>query len=381
MSDEKKAELELFRDNVRRFVKNEVTPYYEKWDKDGIIPREMWNKFGEAGLLCVDIPEEYGSPNVDFEFSMVIAEEFNLVGCGAVGGGMLVHSDIVAHYLVNKGTQEQKEKYLPKMVSGEIVGAIAMTEPGTGSDLQGIKTTAKMDGDDFIINGSKTFISNGQHCDIVIVAARTDMTVPGSKGTSLFIVEANSPGFSRGRNLDKIGFHAADTSELFFQDVRVPKTALLGQLNQGFIVLVSELQRERLALAVQATAAAEGALQTTIDYVKNRKAFGKSISDFQNTRFKIAEMKTDVRIHKAFVNECMQLFLDKKLDVTSASMSKLACTEMQGRIVDACLQLHGGYGYMTEYPIARAFVDARVQRIYGGTSEIMKEIISKEVFK
>lgn len=375
------AELELFRDNVRRFVQSEIVPHYEQWEKDGIIPRQVWNQLGEVGLLCVDLPEAYGSAGAPFDFSMVVAEEFGRAGCGAMGGSLAVHSDIVAHYILNSGTEEQKSKYLPKLASGEMVGAIAMTEPGAGSDLQGMRTSAKLEADHYVINGSKTFITNGQHCDLVVVAAKTDPNVSGSKGTSLFIVESDCPGFQRGRNLDKIGCHSADTSELFFQDVRVPKSALLGGLHRGFFVLMNELQRERLSLAVMAVAAAEGALAQTIDYVKERKAFGKAIGEFQNTRFKIAEMQTDMRVHKAFVKECMERFARKELDVASVSMAKLGCTEMQGRVVDGCLQLFGGYGYMTEYPISRAYVDARVQRIYGGTSEIMKEIISREVLK
>ena len=375
------TELDLFRDNVKRYVKSEIVPHYEQWEKDGIIPRKIWNQLGEAGFLCTDIPEQYGGFDVDFRFSMVVLEEFCRQGCIGVGGGIAVHSDIVTHYILNAGSEEQKLNYLPKMVSGEVVGAIAMTEPGAGSDLQGMVTSAKADGDDYIINGSKTFISNGQHCDLVIVAAKTDTKAAGAKGISLFIVDANTPGFVKGSNLDKIGCHSADTSELFFQDVRVPKSAMLGDFNKGFFVMMQELQRERLSLAVCAISASEGALEATISYVKERKAFGKKIADFQNTRFKIAEMATDIRINKAFVEECTYRHSKRELDVTSVSMAKLSATEMQGRVVDGCLQLFGGYGFMVEYPISRAFVDARVQRIYGGTSEIMKEIISRDLLK
>ena len=266
-------ELELFRENVRRFVDNEVVPNYEAWEKAEIFPRELWNTLGEQGLLCVDLPEAYGGFGADFLFSMVIQEEFSRANCGAVGGPMAVHSDIVAHYILNFGTEEQKQSYLPKMVSGECVGAVAMTEPGAGSDLQSIRTTAKKDGDDYIINGSKTFITNGQHCDVVIVVARTNLEVSGSKGTTLFMIDTSTPGFQRGRNLEKIGLHASDTSELFFEDVRVPASAILGELDRGFAVLMGELQRERLALAIGAVAAAEGVLEETINYVKERKAF------------------------------------------------------------------------------------------------------------
>ena len=372
-------ELELFRENVKRFLSEEVIPHYEQWEKAEIFPRELWNKFGEQGLLAVDIPEQYGGFGTDFLFSMVIQEEFAKANCGSVGGPMAVHSDIVAHYLLNQGTEQQKQRYLPKMVSGECVGAVAMTEPGTGSDLQGVRTTAKRDGDDYLINGSKTFITNGQHCDMVIVVARTNLEVPGSKGTTLFMVDTDTPGFQRGRNLEKIGLHASDTSELFFEDVRVPATAILGKLHGGFAVLMGELQRERLALAIGGVAAAEGVLAQTVEYVKERKAFGAPIAELQNTRFKLAEAATDVRIHRSFVEECKRLFMSGELDVETASMAKVSCTEMQGRVADTCLQLHGGYGFMREYGVSRAYVDARVQRIYGGTSEIMKELISRSV--
>jgi alkylation response protein AidB-like acyl-CoA dehydrogenase len=372
-------ELELFRENVKRFVESEVLPDYDQWERDEIFPRELWNKVGEQGLLCVDIPETYGGFGTDFLFSMVIQEEFARANCGAVGGPMAVHSDIVAHYLLNHGTEEQKQHYLPKMVSGECVGAVAMTEPGAGSDLQGVRTMAKQDGDEYVINGSKTFITNGQHCDMVIVVARTNLNVPGSRGTTLFMVDTNTPGFQRGRNLEKIGLHASDTSELFFEDVRVPASAILGELDRGFMVLMGELQRERLALAIGGVAAAEGVLTDTIEYVKERKAFGAPIAELQNTRFKMAEVATDVRVHRAFVDQCTTQFLQGELDAATASMAKMACTEMQGRVADTCLQLHGGYGFMREYGVSRAYVDARVQRIYGGTSEIMKELISRSV--
>lgn len=374
-------ELQLFRHNVRRFVQNEIVPHYERWEKAGIVPRELWNQLGRAGLLCVDIPEDYDGAGATFDFSMVVTQELAIAGCGALGGSLAVHSDIVAHYILNVGTEQQKNIYLPKLVSGERVGAIAMTEPGAGSDLQGIRTTARPDGDQYVINGSKTFITNGQHCDFVIVVARTNLAVAGAKGLSLFIVDSDSRGFERGRNLDKIGCHSADTSELFFQDVRVPASALLGGLDKGFIVLANELQRERLSLATMAVAAAEGVLALTVTYVKERQVFGGPLAQLQNTRFKLAEMQTDMRVHKAFANECLERFKAGTLDVASVSMAKLACTEMQGRIADGCLQLFGGYGYMSEYPISRAYVDARVQRIYGGTSEIMKEIVARDLLK
>jgi alkylation response protein AidB-like acyl-CoA dehydrogenase len=372
-------EMELFRENVKRFIEAEVIPNYEQWEHDEIFPRELWNALGEQGLLAVDIPETYGGFGTDFLFSMVIQEEFAKANCGAVGGPMAVHSDIVAHYILNCGTEEQKSRYLPQMVSGECVGAVAMTEPGAGSDLQGVRTSAKRDGDDYVINGSKKFITNGQHCDMVIVVARTNLEVSGAKGTTLFMVDTNTPGFTRGRNLEKIGLHASDTSELFFEDVRVPASAILGELDKGFSVLMGELQRERLALAIGAVAAAEGVLADTVEYVKERKAFGAPLAELQNTKFKMAEAATEVRIHRSFIEECKRLFMAGELDVATVSMAKLSATEMQGRVADTCLQLHGGYGYMREYGVSRAFVDARVQRIYGGTSEIMKELISRSV--
>ncbi|KAA1190525.1 acyl-CoA dehydrogenase [Pseudohalioglobus sediminis] len=374
-------ELQLFRENVQRFVTEEICPDYARWERDEITPREIWNRLGDQGLLCVDIPEAHGGVDADFHFSAVIMEEFCRANVGGIGGSMAVHSDIVAHYLLNNGTEAQKQRYLPAMVSGACVGAVAMTEPGAGSDLQGVRTSARRDGDDYIINGSKTFITNGQHCDMVIVVARTNLDVPGAKGTTLFIVDADTPGFQRGRNLEKIGLHASDTSELFFEDVRVPSSAILGELDRGFMVLMGELQRERLILAIGAVAAAEGVLAETTEYVKQREAFGAPIARMQTIRHKLAEIATDIRVNRAFVDECIELFRQGRLDPATASMAKLSTTEMQCRVADSCLQLHGGFGYMREYGVSRAFVDARVQRIYGGTSEIMKELISRSVLE
>ncbi|MGI9276273.1 MAG: acyl-CoA dehydrogenase family protein [Endozoicomonas sp.] len=374
-------ELNLFRDNVRRFVQNEMLPYHQQWEKDGMVPREFWNRMGDNFLLCVDVPEEYGGIGASFIHSMIVAEEISRYGCAGFCGGLTVHSDIVVHYILNSGTEEQKQYYLPKMVTGELVGAIGMTEPGAGSDLQGIRTRAVRDGDDWVINGSKTFISNGQHCDFVVLVTKTNPDVRGSRGTSLFIVDKSAEGFEKGTNLDKIGQHSADTSELFFEDVRVPGTALLGSQDGGFAVMMNELPRERLSLAAVSIAGAEGVMAETVTYVKERKAFGKAIAELQNTRFKMAEMETDVRMGRAFVNECLERYQNQELDNASASMAKLCTSEILGRVTDGCLQLHGGYGYMTEYPVARAYVDARVQRIYGGTSEIMKELIARDVLK
>jgi alkylation response protein AidB-like acyl-CoA dehydrogenase len=379
--NEMDEELELFRENIRRFIDAEVQPNYEQWEKEEIFPRELWNALGEQGLLCVDIPEEFGGFGANFLYAMVILEEFSRASCPSIGGSIAVHSDVVAHYILNNGTEEQKQHYLPRMASGECVGAVAMTEPGAGSDLQGIRTIATRDGTDYVINGSKTFITNGQHCDVIVVAARTDLESPASRGTTLFLVDANNPGYKRGRNLEKIGMHASDTSEMFFDDARVSETAILGELDRGFSVLMGELQRERLALAAIATAAAEGVLAETIEYVKERQAFGAPIAKLQNTKFRLAEAATDIRIHRAFIDECKALQVQGTLDTASASMAKYSATEMQCRVVDTCLQLYGGYGYMREYVVSRAFVDARAQRIYGGTSEIMKELISRSVLK
>jgi acyl-CoA dehydrogenase len=372
------SELELFRDNVKRFLKEKVEPHYEKWEKAGITPRQLWRDMGEAGLLCVDAPAEYGGIGAPFEFSCVVLEELGRSGFGAMAANLAVHSDIVTPYIAHLGTEEQKKKYIPKLVTGECVGAIAMTEPGAGSDLQGIKTTATADGDGFVINGSKTFITNGQHGDVIITFTKTDPKA-GAKGTTLFLVDANAKGFTRGRNLDKIGQHCGDTSELFYADVKVPASAILGRQGNGFGHLVDELPRERLTLALSAIGACDGMLAMTVDYVRNRKAFGQPVGAFQHTRFKLAEMKTELEVHRAFVQHCARLYAQKKLDVATAAMVKLATTEMQFRIADNCLQLFGGYGYMTEYPISRHFADARVQRIYGGTSEIMKEVIARSV--
>jgi alkylation response protein AidB-like acyl-CoA dehydrogenase len=373
------TELEMFRDNVRRYVKEQIAPRHEDWEQGGIIPRDVWRELGEAGLLAVDIPESHGGAGADVAFSMVIHEEMARAGCFALACEMVVHSDIVAHYLLNWGTEEQRRQYLPRLVSGECIGAIAMTEPGAGSDLQSIRANARRDGEAWVINGSKTFITNGQNADLVITAVRTDPAASGSRGTSLFLVDGDAPGFTRGRNLDKIGQHAADTSELFYEDVRVGPGALLGTLNQGFAILMTELPRERLALAVTAVAHAQGALDLTLEYVQQRNAFGQPLARFQNTRFSVAEMATEITVHRYFIEACLAKLRDKKLDTTTASMAKLSCTELQCRVADGCLQLFGGYGYMREYPISRFFVDARVQRIYGGASEIMKEIIGREL--
>ncbi|MCZ6863341.1 MAG: acyl-CoA dehydrogenase family protein [Alphaproteobacteria bacterium] len=368
------SDHEIFRQSVAKFMDQEIAPHHGQWEKDGVVPREAWTKAGEAGLLCADMPEEYGGAGADFLMSAIVIEEQARIG--ASGPGFSLHSDIVAPYILNHGSEEQKKTWLPKMARGEIVTAIAMTEPGTGSDLQGVKTRAVMDGNHYLLNGQKTFVTNGQNADLVIVVAKTDPD-KGAKGTSLFLVEASAEGYSRGRNLEKIGLKAQDTSELFFEDVHLPPENLLGEEGGGFFALMQELPRERLLIAITAVAASEAALQWTIRYTKERKAFGREIAQFQNTRFKLAEMKAEITSARVFVDRCMALQNEGALDVETAAIAKLTTTELQCRVMDECLQLHGGYGYMWEYPIARAWADARVQRIYGGTSEIMKELIAR----
>lgn len=369
-------EHELFRESVRKFLETEVAPYHAQWEKEGQVARELWQKAGEQGFLVPTAPEEFGGVGVDYRYNTIINEE--LAKGGYTGIGWPLHSDISVPYILNFGSDEQKQKYIPGCISGEIVTAIAMTEPGAGSDLQGIKTTAVRDGDDYVINGSKTFITNGQHADVVVVVAKTDPS-KGAAGTSLFLVEAGTPGFEKGTNLDKLGMKAQDTSELFFNDVRVPKEALLGEEGQGFIYLMKELPQERLQIAVIGITNAEAALQYTTEYVKERQAFGKNIAAFQNTQFKLAEMDTEITSCRVFIDRCLELHLEGKLDPITAAKAKLHATELQGKVLDQCLQLHGGYGFMWEYPIARAYADARVQRIFGGTNEIMKLIIGREL--
>jgi len=374
-------DLRAFAQSINKFIDQEIEPHYEQWEKDAWMPREIWNKLGEAGLLCVDLPEKYGGCDVDFTFTALITDIFARRGFGSITAGCIaVHSSIVAHYVYNMGSEAQKQAYLPKMASGECVGAIGMTEPGVGSDLAKLKTSAKKVEGGYVINGSKTFISNGQQCDMVVLACSTDPSA-GARGVSLFIVDTDIKGFQRGQKLSKLGLHSQDTSEMFFDDMFVPDDALLGPLGGGFIAMMQELPRERLMLAIGAQASSEGMLDITIDYTKDRGAFGQKIADFQNTRFVLADLATKVRVQKAFVDQCVGLLADKKLDTATASMAKLHSSELQGQVADACLQFFGGYGYMTEYRIAREFVDARVQRIYGGTSEIMKEIISREILK
>lgn len=372
------AEKALFRDSVRKFLEREVEPHYEQWEREEIWPREVWHKFGENGFLCVDLPSAYGGYDASFELSCVVVEEVSRAGYGALSSGISVHSDIVAPYILHLGSEAQKQYWLPKMVTGEVIGAIGMTEPGAGSDLQGISTSAQRDGDEFVVNGQKTFITNGQHCDLIVLATKTDPK-GGAKGVTLFTVDCHLPGFSRGRNLEKMGLNSGDTSELAFQDVRVPAGEVLGGEGNGFASMMNELPRERLILGVGAVAASEGMLDWTVDYTRERTAFGQPIAKFQNTRYVLAEIKTDIEINKAFVEKCVAKYMAGELTTAEASMCKLAASEMQGRVADKCLQLFGGYGYMKEFKISRAYVDARIQRIYGGTSEIMKELISRSL--
>ena len=369
-------EHEMFRDSVRRFIAREVAPHHAQWEKDGQVSRELWKKAGELGLLCTAIPAEYGGGGGDFRHSAIMTEEFARQIYS--GPGFRLHSDIAAFYILHQGSEEQKRKWLPKMATGEVIFALAMTEPAAGSDLQGIRTTAIRDGDHYVVNGSKTFITNGQLADVVILACKTDPR-EGAKGVSLLLVETDQPGFRRGRNLDKLGMKAQDTSELFFDDMRVPVANILGDEGRGFRTLMAELPQERLLVAMSSIAGAEGALEATLAYTRDRKAFGQAIADFQYNRFKLAEMKTQVTIGRSFVDRCTELLLDGKLDVETAAMCKYWVTEMEGRLVDTCLQMHGGYGYMTEYPIARAYADARVRRIFGGANEIMLELIARNL--
>jgi acyl-CoA dehydrogenase len=371
-------ELDLFREMVLRALEREVAPHYEQWEREGITPRALWNTLGEAGLLCVDAPEDHGGCGVPFEYSVMLVTEMARLGYGALATNVMVHSDIVAPYIAHIGNDEQKSRWLPGMVSGDVVGAIAMTEPGAGSDLAALRTTAVLDGDEYVINGSKTFITNGQHADMVIVAAKTDPAA-GAKGVSLFLVDTTLPGYGKGRNLEKIGQHSGDTSELFFENMRVPKSALLGEEGKGFMYLMKELPRERLVIGAIGVGAARGSLDMTIQYADERTLFGQKLKELQNTRFRIAEMETDYRVNKAFIDQCINEYSRGELDAATASMAKYTATEMQCRVADGCLQLFGGYGYTTEYPISRAFIDARVQRIYGGTSEVMKEVIARSV--
>ncbi len=369
---------EAFRQTVRRFMQDEIAPNAARWQEDGIVPKAIWPKAGELGLLCPTVPEDYGGLGLDFGYNAIVDEESAYSGGAATGFSL--HSDIVVNYLVSYGSEEQKREWLPKMVSGEIVTAIAMTEPGTGSDLQGIRTTARKDGNHYVINGSKTYITNGQNADLILVCAKTDTEIePKWKGVSIILVEADREGFKRGRKLDKIGMDEADTSEMFFEDVRVPITNCLGEEGKGFIYLMSELPQERLSIAISAQTSAQKAYDMTVEFVRDRKAFGKPVIDFQNTRFTLADLKSKLQVGWAHLDWALTRHLKKQLTPEEGAAAKLWHTELQWETVDKCLQLHGGAGYMNEYPIARMWRAARVTRIFGGTSEIMKELIGRKL--
>jgi alkylation response protein AidB-like acyl-CoA dehydrogenase len=369
-------EHHIFRAQCRSLFEKEFAPFHAQWERDGIVPHGVWKLMGDAGLLCTSVPEDHEGLGADKLTAVVMLEEFSDLGLTGMALNFAMHSEIVTPYLLKYGSPQQKARWLPAMISGERIGALAMTEPVAGSDLQRMRTVARREGDGFRLNGQKTFISNGQHTNLTIVAAKTD-PAEGAKGISLFLVEGDRVGYSKGRNLEKIGLHSADTSELFFDDVRIPAENLIGDEGQGFRYLMQELPWERLQLAIVAVAACEAALRWTIDYCRERQAFGRSIASFQNTQFKLAELRTETQVARVFVDRCIGLSLDGKLDVETAAMAKYWTTDLQCKVVDECLQLHGGYGYMRDYAIGRAFVDARAQRIYGGTNEIMKEIISR----
>ena len=371
------AEHEAFRETVRKFYAKEVVPNIEKYEQQQHVDRELWNKAGAMGLLCATMPEAYGGSGVDRLYSMILIEEQAYAMDSSTGFSL--HSDIVANYINNFGSEAQKHYWLTRMASGETVTAIAMTEPGTGSDLQAVRTTAVLDGDDYIINGSKIFITNGYLCDMAVVVCKTGDTDKGSANLSLIIVEADRVGFSKGKPLNKIGMKGQDTCELFFDHVRVPKENLLGMEGMGFMMLMKELAWERMLVAIICQAGAEAALAHTVQYTKERKAFGKTVSSFQNTRFKLAELRTEIDFCRAYLDRCMQLQLEENLGIDAAAAAKYKISEMFSKVVDECLQLHGGYGYMLEYPIARAYLDNRANRIYAGTNEIMKELISRSL--
>jgi len=371
-------EHEMFRRTVRAFVEREIVPFHAQWEEDGVVPRELWLKAGAEGMLCCTVPEEYGGLGLDYMFDVVVFEELWRVG--ASGPGFLIHVDLVATYILSFGTEEQKKKWLPKMVAGEAIGSLGMTEPHAGSDLKAIRTRAVRDGDDYVINGQKVFISNGQLCDLLVLAVKTDSDA-GAKGVTLFLVEGDREGFKKGRNLEKLGMKAQDTSELFFDNVRIPASNMLGQEGNGFGHMMTKLAQERLAQAVRSATVSEAVIQWTVDYTAQREAFGKNLSEFQNTQFKLAELDTLATVARVYTDKCIDLFMKGELDPVDAAKCKMFVTETHCKIVDECLQLFGGWGYMWEYPIARAYADARIVKIAGGSIEIMKMIISRDLFK
>jgi acyl-CoA dehydrogenase len=371
-----REEHEMFRQSVRKFVEKEIVPYHAQWEHDGIVPRELWCKAGAQGMLCCTVPEAYGGLGLDYLFDVVVFEELWRVG--ASGPGFLIHTDLVATYILSFGSEEQKKKFLPKMVSGEWIGSLGMTEPHAGSDLKAIRTKAVRDGNEFLINGQKVFISNGQLCDVLVLATKTDSEA-GAKGVTLFLVEGDRPGFRRGKNLEKLGMHAQDTSELFFDNVRLPPENMLGEEGKGFAQMMTKLSQERLAQAIRSATVTETIIEWTVDYTINRQAFGKSIFDQQNTQFKLAELKAHATAMRVFTDKCIELFMAGKLDPVEAAMAKMMTTELHCKAADECLQLFGGWGYMWEMPIARAYADARITKIAGGSIEIMKLIIARQM--
>ncbi|MFC3414832.1 acyl-CoA dehydrogenase family protein [Algoriphagus hitonicola] len=374
-------EHELFRQSVRDFIAKEITPFNDEWEKNKMVSRESWLKLGENGFLGIQAPEDLGGMNIqDFRYNAILIEELGLSGCSGPAIGYPLHSDIVMPYILHYATDEAKKKYIPKMITGEYIGAVAMTEPGAGSDLQGMRTSAEDKGDHYLINGSKTFITNGYLSDVVVVAVKTDPS-KGAKGISLMLIDRDMAGFSKGKPFEKVGLHAQDTCELFFEEVKVPKENLLGKEGDGFKYLMTELAQERLVVALAAVALGEYMLEETVNYVKERKAFNKSLSEFQNTRFKLAEMTAALEQGRIYCDQLVMLHNEKKLDPAMASAAKYNMTELQCKVADECVQLHGGYGYMWEYGVARAYADARVQRIYAGTNEIMKELIARKILK
>ena len=373
-----REEHETFRSAVRKFIEREIAPFHKEWEEAGIVPRSLWLKAGEAGMLCCTVPEEYGGLGLDYLFDVVVFEE--MARSGFTGPGFLIHVDLVSTYIKSFGTEEQKKHWLPKMVAGEAIGSLGMTEPHAGSDLKNIRTRAVRDGDDYLINGQKVFISNGQLCDLVVLATKTD-TAHGAKGITLFLVDTSLPGFVRGKNLDKLGMKAQDTSELFFENLRVPASAMLGGEGQGFALMMTKLAQERLAQAIRSAVVAETVIDWTVEYTVQRKAFGHTLADFQNTQFKLAELKTDAVLGRVFTDSCIEQFMRGELTEVDAAMAKMWLSNMHCRVVDECLQLFGGWGYMWEYPIARAYADARIVKIAGGSIEVMKHIIGRALIK
>lgn len=369
-------EHDAFRDTVRRFIDKEIAPHHASWETEGVVPRELWLKAGAAGMLCCTVPEEYGGLGLEYLFDVVVFEE--MARSGFTGPGFLIHCDLVATYIKSFGTEAQKRQWLPKMVSGEAIGSLGMTEPHAGSDLKAIRTRAVRDGDDFVISGQKVFISNGQLCDVIVLATKTDSNA-GAKGVTLFLVDTSLPGFRRGKNLEKLGMKGQDTSELFFDEVRVPASAMLGGEGEGFQLMMTKLSQERLAQAIRSATVSETVIDYTVAYTAERKAFNQTIADFQNTQFKLAELKTEAVVGRQFTDKCIELFMRGELDSVDAAMAKMWLSNLHCKVVDECLQLFGGWGYMWEYPIARAYADARIVKIAGGSIEVMKHIIGRQL--